>query len=216
MSAPYLNTLDKKRAGTFLKLRNFSDKFVLAGGTAVMLLTNYRLSFDFDCFSTKPLKRSLLAKARRVFGDDINIQVDNSKLLLFTTADKVKVDFVHFPYPPIHPTLRTKSISLFDLRDLASNKAYTIGRRATWRDYADMFFLVEKFGLDLIIKEANKRFKGEFSEKLFLEQLVYFDDLEILPIEFIEKPYTNKEIRDRLQSVVEEYTQKKVRVNDVH
>jgi len=210
MSILYLDTLDKNRKDAFLKLRNFSDKFTLAGGTAIMLLTNNRKSFDFDCFSEKPLKRSLLPKARSVFGDDINVQVDNSKLLLFTTGDNIKVDFVHFPYPPVYKVLDTPSLSLFDLRDLASNKAYTIGRRATWRDYVDMFFLEKRFGLELIINQAKKRFKGEFSEKLFLEQLVFFEDLEILPIEFIKQSYTNKKIQNRLQRVVEKYTRKKV------
>ena len=191
-------------------MSKFSDKFVLAGGTAIMLQINHRMSYDFDLFSEKPLTRNLLAKVRLTFGDDINVQVDNSKLLLFTTGDKVKVDFVHFPYSPIHKVVKATPISLLDLKDLASNKAYTIGRRATWRDYVDMFFLEKKFGLDSIINETKTRFKGEFSEKLFLEQLVYYDDLEILPIKFIKESYSAEEIRKHLQNVVGVYTKKEI------
>ena len=213
MSTLYINTLDKNLRDIFQKLSNFSDEFVLAGGTAIMLLANYRKSFDFDLFSQRPLKKSLLAKARQIFGDDINIQVDNSKLLLFTTPDGVKIDFVHFPYPPLHDVVKNGPISLFDLRDLASNKAYTIGRRATWRDYIDMFFLEKRFGLGLIMDEAKTRFKGEFSKKLFLEQLVYYDDLEILPTKFIGDSYSTEEIQKHFQTVVKGCTKKEIGIS---
>lgn len=210
MSTLYTDSFDAKRKKTFQELSVFSDEFVLAGGTAIMLLTNFRKSFDFDLFSAKPLKRNLLVKARNVFGDDIDVQVDNSNFLLFITAEGIKVDFVYFPYPPLHSIIKNEPISLFDLRDLASNKAYSIGRRATWRDYVDMFFLEKEFGLDLIISEAKERFKGEFSEKLFLEQLVYYDDLEIQPISFVGRNYSTEEIQEYLQQAVRNYTKKKV------
>jgi len=167
MSTLYLDAFDRIRKEIFLKLSNFSDEFILADGTAIMLLSNFRKSFDFDCFSENPLRRILLAKARSVFGNDIVVQVDNTNLLLFTTINNVKIDFVYFPYSPIHNILNTEPIPIFDLRDLASNKTYTIGRKAAWRDYVDMFFLEKKFGLDSIINEVMMKYKGEFSEKLF-------------------------------------------------
>lgn len=210
MSALHIDSLDKERKDNFLKLSGFSEEFTLAVGTAIMLQINHRESFDFDLFSEKPLKRSLLSNVSKVFGNDINVQVDNSKLLLFTTSDGVKIDFVHFPYPPIYKIVENKPISLFDVRDLASNKVYTIGRRATWRDYVDIFFLIKKFGLRSIISDAKSRFKGEFSEKLFLEQLVYYDDLKIVPIKFIQNNYSTEDIMNYLQKTVREYTEKEI------
>lgn len=212
MSILYTETLDKVQKEVFQKLSNFADEYILAGGTAIMLLLNHRKSLDFDCFTDKSLDEKLLPKARQVFGDGINVQVDNPDLLLFTTPEEVKVDFVHFPYPPIYDLVKKEPISLFNLRDLASNKAYTIGRRATWRDYVDMFFLLQKFDLGTIIKDSQKKFKGEFSEKLFLEQLVYYEDLEIIPIKFIKEAYAPKEIQDYLQKEVHKYT--KTKIND--
>ena len=85
-----------------------------------------------------------------------------------------------------------------------------LGRRATWRDYVDIFFLIKKFSLDSIIKNSQKKFKGEFSEKLFLEQLVYFDDLEIVPIDFLQRTYTSEEIMEDLQTAVHKYTSLKI------
>ncbi|KKQ97398.1 MAG: hypothetical protein UT24_C0008G0090 [Candidatus Woesebacteria bacterium GW2011_GWB1_39_12] len=210
MSAPYIKTLDKDRLEVYKKLYAFSDKFILAGGTAIMLQINHRKSYDFDCFSNVPLNKKLLLKVRQTFGDDINVQVDNSDLFLFITSNGVKIDFVYFPYTPTTGVIKSKPISMFALEDLASNKAYVIGRRATWRDYVDIFFLIKKFTLDSIIKNSQKKFKGEFSEKLFLEQLVYFDDLEIVPIDFLQRTYTSEEIMEDLQTAVHKYTSLKI------
>ena len=210
MSAPYIKTLDKDRLEVYKKLYAFSDKFILAGGTAIMLQINHRKSYDFDCFSDKPLDRKLILKARQTFGNDINVQVDNSDLFLFITSNGVKIDFAYFPYTPTTSVIRSKPISMFALEDLASNKAYVIGRRATWRDYVDIFFLIKKFTLDSIIKNSQKKFKGEFGVKLFLEQLVYFDDLEIVPIDFLQRTYTSEEIMEDLQTAVHKYTSLKI------
>ena len=63
-------------------------------------------------------------------------------------------------------------------------KAYTLGRRATFRDYIDLYFLLINAYITLreIIEDASKKFvlSGEklFSTRLFLEQLAYTEDLE--------------------------------------
>lgn len=208
MSTLYTNILDKNRLKTYSKLDKFADEFVLSGGTALMLQINHRESYDFDCFTKKPLEKSLLRKVKNVFGKDINIRIDSQDLLLFTTPNGVKVDFVYYPYPPLHPLIKNHPISLFSIADIASNKAYTIGRRATWRDYVDLFFLLKKSftTLEKVIADANKRFAGEFNEKLFLEQLVYFDDLEVVFTKFLQEKYTENQIKKFLIKTVKDHT----------
>jgi len=68
---------------------------------------------------------------------------------------------------------------IFDIRDLATAKAYAIGKRGVWRDYFDVYFLLKSGELDLkrLLKMSKKRYGSLFSEKLFLEQLCYFDDI---------------------------------------
>lgn len=62
--------------------------------------------------------------------------------------------------------------------------------------------------LGQIIKLAKKKFKGEFVETQFLEQLPYFADLQKTPIEFIEEKYTDDEIKSFLEKEVEAYIKK--------
>jgi len=63
----HLELLDKERREAFEKLEAFSKSAVLGGGTALMLQIAHRLSFDFDLFVGRPLKKEDLSKARRTF-----------------------------------------------------------------------------------------------------------------------------------------------------
>lgn len=212
MSTLYTQNLNKNQFQIYKKLENFNDQFILAGGTALMLQINHRKSYDFDCFSEKPLSKLLLRKVVKIFGNGINLHIDNNNLLLFTTPEGVKVDLVYYPYKQLHQIIKNAPISLFDIKDIASNKAYTIGRRATWRDYVDLFYLLKNNAVTIesVIDEAKIRFGGEFSEKLFLEQLVYFKDLEIVPIEFLNQSYTPLQIKSLLENITQLYTNTKL------
>jgi hypothetical protein len=135
--------------------------------------------------------------------------VDNSDELSVVVDGEIKISFIYFPFTPLHKLLDIGKIKIFNINDLASNKAYAIGRRGVWRDYVDIFFLL-KSGLKLfeIIKETKKRFSGNFDEKLFLQQLIYFDDLGILNVDFIEKKYSIEEIKEFLIEKTRNFSEK--------
>jgi hypothetical protein len=84
-----------------------------------------------------------------------------------------------------------------NIKDIAANKAYVIGRRPKWRDYVDLYFLLKDrhFSLRQLIDLAVKKFDNDFSEKLFLEQLVYWSDIQDYTIDFIGKEISDEEIK---------------------
>ena len=207
MLPQYLDKLSPEQQEAFENLKHFSQNFVLAGGTAIMLQIGHRLSFDFDCFSESELSKTILRKAREVFGLGITPRIQTSEQITFKNKDGVEITFVCHPYKPLKTVIKTNSIALFHLDDLAANKAYTIGRRGVWRDYVDLFFFLKwkLYTIENIIALANRKFKGEFNEKLFLEQLTYFNDLAIIPTTFIKDKYTDSEIRSFLEQQVEDY-----------
>ncbi|NLI12414.1 MAG: hypothetical protein GX425_07275 [Peptococcaceae bacterium] len=97
-------------------------------------------------------------------------------------------------------------------------KAYSIGRRATVRDYLDLYFLLSRgiTSIKEIIQKAPTKFKAGneplFSPRLFLEQLVYTDDLEDrnIPVETLPESKTKiAEIEDYLIAAVQEYLESK-------
>lgn len=212
MLLPYLDILDPERQKVFKLLRHFSRTFVLAGGTAIMLQIGHRLSYDFDCFSEKPLPRNTDKMAYDIFGKEITIRFQIRDQITLVTPTSVEITFVCHPYKPLEKVIETDSIPLFHLDDLAANKAMTIGKRGAWRDYVDIFFLLREklYSIETLITLAKQKFAGMFSERLFLGQLAYFNDLDIAATAFIKEPYDEKEIKSFLEKQVEEYIRRRI------
>ena len=207
----YMDQLEEERQEVFKKLKSFSSQFVLAGGTAIMLQIGHRKSFDFDCFcEAAELPFDLLTKVNKVFGRSLKIVFESSEILIIRTEKEIDISFVAHPFKILRPVIRTSWISLFHLDDLVANKAYTIGRRNTWRDYVDLFFFLKwrLYSIEKIIALAKEKFGGEFNEKLFLGQLVYFGDIKIVPTFFLKESYTDDEIKSFLEKGVEAYIKK--------
>lgn len=68
-----------------------------------------------------------------------------------STICGVKISFIAYPFPLIEPLvqgdkidIRLKGINLASPKEIALMKAYTIGRRPTYRDYIDLLFFTTK------------------------------------------------------------------------
>ena len=53
-----------------------------------------------------------------------------------------------------------------------------------------------------IIEMAKIKFGNEFNDRLFLEQLVYFNDIEETSILFLKKPVSKKELEEFFKTEV--------------
>lgn len=202
----HLELLDHSRQDIFRLLPSFGEYGYLAGGTALALQIGHRKSFDFDVFVNQQIGEAFLRKVKKIFGE-VKFTLNNPDQINFYTRGGINVTFVFVGYKPLFPLVKTEEISLADLRDIAADKAYTIGRRATWRDYVDVFFILQKdiASLPEVISWAKKKFGEGFTETLFLEQLVYFQDLEVTPIEYLDETPSEEEIKGFLEKKVREY-----------
>jgi len=207
MSKISLNPLNKNQKEVLSKLAPFFRKeAVLAGGTALMLQFYYRKSYDFDLFFPYQIPDNYLRLASETFGSGINVLINNIDELTFTISKKVKVSFIHFPFKRKYKSLEYNSIMISSYKDIASDKAYAIGRRPAYRDYVDLFVVLkDKFSLKQIIEDAKEKFSGEFSEKLFLSQLIYFEDLKDFAIDFIGTEYKKEEIQKFFHEKITDY-----------
>lgn len=176
-------------------LRNFNN-FYLAGGTALALQIGHRISVDFDLFSEKEIDKNLFPEVSKIFyGNEITLSVNNSdELTVF--IDGLKITFLKYPFPLIFDLVDYEGIGLLSVKEIAATKAYTINRRGSLKDYTDLFFIVSKkhATLEEIIEISGKKYDNEFNTRLFLEQLVYFKDIEEAEIEFLKESVTKKEI----------------------
>jgi hypothetical protein len=213
MTKLYLGVLDEPRRKVFEKLSVFTQLGgVLAGGTAMALQLNHRRSDDFDIFFPSLITNELRRRLISITEKPINIRLDNSRQLTLSDRNGIKVTLVIHEFAPLYPVIKTDSLPLFHLADLASNKAYTVGKRGVWRDYVDLFYLLKfkLISLEQILKEAEKRFGDQFSAKLFLEQLVYNKDIFDFQIDYIGKKYTPEEVMLFLEKTEKDYLKKNV------
>ena len=83
------------------------------------------------------------------------------------------------------------ALAAFDsFKEIGATKAYTIGRRGTYKDYVDLYFIIIEHhaSLEEIIAMAEKKFGHEFNSRLFAEQLLFMDDIQDYQIDFLKTP----------------------------
>lgn len=211
MSLIHLEIFDPKRLELFEELKTFGNTCYLAGGTALALQINHRKSYDFDIFTPKEITNSLKIKVKELWGD-VNYLADSGDQLSFQTQQAINITFLWYYFKPLNPFITTNSIPLASLIDIAADKAHTMGRRTAWRDYVDVYWLLKKglITLDSISEAATRKFGGAFNQTQFLEQLSYYKDLAIAPIEYIQDTVTTEEIQQYLQQAVSEYVSQKI------
>jgi hypothetical protein len=193
----HLESIELEQKKVFLKLKEFPN-FYLVGGTGLALQMGHRISVDFDMFSDKKNLRNLLIKVERVFKDFKLSIVINNPDQLSVKVNGVKIDFVGYPYPPILGFISFEGINILKIPEIAAMKAQTLGRRPALKDYIDLYFIIKEKYIDLngIINIAEKKYKDEFNGRLFLEQLIYLQDVEDMKINFIKEAVSKDQLQE--------------------
>ena len=158
-------------------LRKFSKDFGLVGGTAIALYLGHRRSIDFDMFSFKSFNNAAVRRKikithtiQKVFKDELGQYTFFIKGVQFT--------FYCYPYNIKYPKKFEDYLKMPDLLTLAAMKAFALGGRNKWKDYVDLYFILKDyFSVKQISDQAKQLFDGEFNEKIFRNQLAYFDDI---------------------------------------
>lgn len=156
----------------------FSKKFGLVGGTAIALHLGHRESLDFDLFSFNGFNNySIRAKITEKVA--IDAVLVNKKGEYTFLIGGVKFTFFQFPYKINFSESLDDIIKLPDILTLAAMKAFALGRRAKWKDYVDLYFILKgsRTVSEITIKGVEI-FGNEFNEKIFRTQLAYFEDID--------------------------------------
>lgn len=193
----YLEILDSKRQEVLKKLYQLlNGDYYLAGGTALALQIKHRESLDFDLFRNEEIKFSLKRRILKGFEDDApQTLVDTSDELSVVLKKEIKLTFVAYWWDPIFPLVKLPGIvPLLSVKDIATTKAYALGRRGNYRDYFDLYVIIKNGHATLkgIVKWCKKKYGEVFSERMFLEQLTYFGDMEAdKKLKFLEERYVS-------------------------
>ncbi len=156
----------------------FSKKFGLVGGTAVALHLGHRESIDFDLFNFDEFSNYSI-KTKITKNRAINTILVNKKGEYPFLINGVKFTFFQFPYRINFSESLGDIIKLPDLLTLAALKAFALGRRAKFKDYVDLYFILKaNHPVSEITAKGREVFGNEFNEKIFRTQLAYFEDID--------------------------------------
>ncbi len=154
--------------------RNFKN-FYLAGGTAIMLKHQHRISEDMDFFSSRAfsflrlatkLRKILKVEKEERFEDNIDFIIEG-----------LKISFVFFPFENIKPLESFEGIKVASDYDIFLNKIYSAGRRIESKDVVDFAFLYDKYRWkkDYVKKDFEKKFPDQ-SFEIYLGAILSIED----------------------------------------
>lgn len=194
----------KDKAQEILPYLKGQKDFYLAGGTAIALQIGHRVSVDFDFFASEKLSKTLLTKLQKKFKSRFKLEllVNNSEELTML-VDGVKLTYLYYPFPVIESFVIDQDVSMLSLAELAATKAYTVGCRGEGKDYIDIYYLLKEKHVQLVslLMLAREKYKTDFNDRLFLEQLLYLDDINLSNVILLKDLGLNK---DELKSFFEE------------
>ncbi len=181
--------IDDLRLTTLRRLRaaHIVDDYYLSGGTALALHLGHRVSVDLDLFSRDPRTslpaNSIIQKCQDAFGmASVRVGVRQEDQL-WLHLNGVQTTFLAWPFERKYPLFAVDGMAIADPRDILAQEAFALGRRAAARDYVDIAYGLRAgvSSIDGLMRDAEEVFilSGAplFSRQLFLQQLVYTDDL---------------------------------------
>ncbi len=199
----FKNILTKNQIELLPLVGEFSRDYYLVGGTAIGLYLGHRRSIDFDLFTFDRIKRQSIKRLIDRHGYPASsILFEDSEQLHMVVHD-VKLTFFSYPFKIEAPTDFDGVIRMPSLLDLAAMKAYALGGRAKWKDYVDLFILLrDHFPLAELSERARNLFGAYYNEKLFREQLCYFEDIDYSEkVDFVGQPVSDEEIKQFLTDI---------------
>ena len=170
--------LDDRQKSNLPLLAKFSAGFCLVGGTAIAYHIGHRRSIDFDLFTAKSLDRPAIARTIRSFAPIERVFVDDADEYT-VLAQSIRFTFLRYPFPLECPDSFENALPMPSLPTLGAMKLFALGRRAKWKDYVDLFFILkDRHTLPELLAQAKTIFGAEMNEKLLREELAYFDDID--------------------------------------
>jgi hypothetical protein len=179
------------------------EDFYLAGGTALAMQIGHRISVDLDFFSPEPIKKNIIPKIESIFETTVTPLV-NTKDETTVMVRGVKMTFLHYPFPLLGERIPTYIVSLAGVPDIASMKAYALGRRQSFKDYVDLYFVFKKalVSIEDCIKDSLTKYGDAFNDRLFLEQLLSPDNIDEEEIIWLGDPHSKEEVREFFEDFI--------------
>lgn len=172
----------------------FLSDFYLSGGTGLALHFGHRESDDLDFFCQNNFDNVLLQSKLEDLGKLEDLELAEGTLNVF--FDQVKLQFLKYPYKLIKDPVMFENIKVSSIEDIACTKLQTIGMRGSKKDFIDMFYILKKYSLEILIEMLKEKYpKTDYSETHILKSLIYFEDAENQPMPRMQEKISWEEIK---------------------
>ena len=166
----------------------FSQRFYLAGGTALALRLGHRRSADLDFFSEtdevhketrEEIQRALGSVAPRVLED-----VDGNLVLL---AYGTRFGFFSYGYRLLEPLDAIEGVFVASLVDIGLMMLDALVGRGSRKDFYDLYLILQQFNLPELLDLARAKYpQARDFDLMVAESLVMFENAERdLPLELL-------------------------------
>lgn len=178
------NIIPKKQGDLLRRLgpKMQSMGYYLAGGTALAIYFQHRLSVDIDWFIPDSMGDPLLL--RRKLEEHVSMVVTStSPGTLHALVDGVRLSFLEYRYPLLKPITFSEEYhcSMASLDDIACMKLAAIMQRGARKDFIDLYTLIQRHKSLANLLDLFQEKYGIDNVAPVIYSLVYFDEAENEP-----------------------------------
>ena len=180
----------------------------LVGGTSLALQYGHRRSVDLDFFGTTTEDVEELAEMMNHCAENVKRGTCSKKIKTFY-LNEVKVDVVNYDYKWIDEPVIEQGLILASPKDIAAMKVNAVMGRGTKKDFVDVYFLLQHFSFDDIIRFYLQKYP-EGSEYRALLSMTYFADADPQPMPFMFQPVEWNTIQQEILHQVDSYNKRHI------
>lgn len=177
---------------SLIEKADFLHHYSFVDGSAIALHLRRRKSEDLDFFTWDSQGYQFSAINQILSSWDNKQVLNQSDTQTDLLLDQVKVTFFNSGWSFLKPMGRPEQFNLASLPVLSAMKVHTLFMRAKYRDYYDLYFLVQELGLEAVFENAQLILNG-LTKKLFFTAMTYVDDIvdddiaHLYPVENLSK-----------------------------
>jgi len=154
--------------------------FYLAGGTGLALQIGHRKSYDMDFFTPGDFLPAELSSIIRSHHLTIEGEITGHGTL-HCILEGVKTSFILYNEQLIFPLKDFHSIYVADWKDLTVEKLRTVADRGQKKDFFDLYFGVQRTGIEMLVELSHKKFGRRINYFHLLKGITYFEDADKNP-----------------------------------
>jgi len=192
----------QKKALLLFKKSPLSKNFYLAGGTALSeYYLHHRKSEDLDFFSQDELSIESIKRFSRSISSEIPLDKIEYQhgyglytFFFYPVGEvaKYKIDFGQYPFGTIEPLKDIDGVFTESLYDIAVDKAHTVSIRPRFRDFVDLYLILQKkkeWNFRDLVKKGQEKFEIVVDPLQLGENLLMVRKMEDVPIMLIDMDF---------------------------